>query len=64
MAVNQLILRAQPEGEVCLRNSYSTGPGIYGSKRTKSEGVARGQGSFTAINPWGEVCLLNSYCPF
>ena len=27
--------------------SYSTGPGIYGSKRTESEGEARGQGLFT-----------------
>ena len=25
-----------------------TGPGIYGSKRTESEGVARGQGLFTS----------------
>ena len=30
-----------------ISNSYSTGPGIYGSKRAESEGVARGQGSFT-----------------
>ena len=35
--------------------SYSTGPGIYGSKRTESEGEARGQGLFTAINPWQPV---------
>ena len=28
-------------------------PGIYGSKKTESEGVARGRGVFTtAINPW------------
>ena len=27
--------------------SYRTGPGIYGSKPTESEGVARGQGQFT-----------------
>ena len=27
--------------------SYSTGPGIYGSKPTESEGEARGQGLFT-----------------
>ena len=27
--------------------SYSTGPGIYGSKPTESEGAARGQGLFT-----------------
>ena len=27
--------------------SYSTEPGIYGSKPTESEGVARGQGRFT-----------------
>ena len=28
-------------------------PGIYGSKQTESEGVARGRGLFTtAINPW------------
>ena len=27
--------------------SYSTGPGIYGSKWTESEGEARGQGLFT-----------------
>ena len=27
--------------------SYSPGPGIYGSKPSESEGVARGQGRFT-----------------
>ena len=31
-------------------------PGIYGSKQTESEGVARGRGLFTtAINPWPPV---------
>ena len=34
-------------------------PGIYGSKQTESEGLARGQGSFTtAINPWPPVLEL------
>ena len=32
--------------------SYSMGPGIYGSKQSESEGVAQGQGMFTAIYPW------------
>ena len=32
-------------GTLCY--SYSTGPGIYGSKPTESEGEARGQGLFT-----------------
>ena len=36
--------------------SYSTVPGIYGSKQTESEGVDGGQGLFTtAINPWPPV---------
>ena len=35
--------------------SYSMGPGIYGSKRTESEGEARGQSLFTAMNPWQPV---------
>ena len=30
-----------------LCNSYSTEPGIYGSKQTEFEGVTRGQGSST-----------------
>ena len=30
--------------KLCLHHSYSTGPGIYTSKRTKSKGVAWGQG--------------------
>ena len=31
-------------------------PGIYGSKQTESEGVARGRGLFTtAIDPWPPV---------
>ena len=34
-------------------------PGIYGSKQTESEGVARGQGLFTtAINPWPPVLAI------
>ena len=32
---------------MCICYSYSTGPGIYGSKPTESEGEARGQGLFT-----------------
>ena len=31
--------------DICY--SYSTGPGIYGSKPTEYEGAARGQGLFT-----------------
>ena len=46
-----------------ISNSYSTGPGIYGSKRTESEGEARGQGLFTAINPWQPVLYLLLYDP-
>ena len=37
---------------VCICYSYSMGPGIYGSKQSESEGVAQGQGMFTAIYPW------------
>ena len=34
-------------------------PGIYGSKKTESEGIARGQGLFTtAINPRPPVLKL------
>ena len=43
--------------EVCY--SYSTVPGICGSKQTKSRGVVQGQGLFTtARNLWPPVAVL------
>ena len=46
-------------------NSYSTVPGIYGSKQTEPEGVARGRGLFTTgINPWPpSICAITAIYP-
>ena len=33
------------------------GPGIYSSKRTESEGKARGQVFFTVTNPWQPIAM-------
>ena len=46
---------------ICVCNSYSTGPGIYGSKWTESKGEAWGQGLLCCHkgNPY-QLCI--NYC--
>ena len=46
-----------------LSNSYSTVPGIYGSKQTESEGAAGGQGLFINSRKSMATCAITTVYP-